>query len=121
MCRQPLNPPPFFFSATGQPGVPLYLGTAYNLIANHPHPKSTPCSKSLLLRRYGELGLDSYCVFVLDEQGCASTPFLPHFTSACWLLHTVATAPKRTFPFIAIGAFEDFSLQYQLKHPNAGA
>jgi hypothetical protein len=31
MCKQPFTPP---FSATDQPGAPLYLGTTYNLIAN---------------------------------------------------------------------------------------
>ena len=31
MCKQPFTPP---FSATGQPGAPLYLGTTYNLLAN---------------------------------------------------------------------------------------
>jgi hypothetical protein len=31
MCKQPFTPP---FSATDQPGAPLYLGTTYNLLAN---------------------------------------------------------------------------------------
>jgi hypothetical protein len=31
-CANNLLPPPF--SATGQPGAPLYLGTTYNLLAN---------------------------------------------------------------------------------------
>ena len=64
MCKQPFTTP---FSATDQPGVPLYSGTTYNLLANlvaqirnaHPAPSI-----------YGEdgMGLFSHGVYTRSNR-----------------------------------------------------